>query len=290
MPSSITAKRRRWPFSSCARRFTSRRTSPSSVNFTALATRLLSTWRRNCSAPRQASCTCGSMCRRRQVPFSSARGSSRVSTSSSSWRREKSSGSGWLAPSSSLAKLSTSLRIASSPSPAWDSACSRRRSCSPSGAPRSSSAMPRMPLSGVRISWLMVARKRVLARLAASASSLARRRLAVRRSTRRCSSSRLLCRAARSASRRRRSARIAWRMSSSAWATVSISSCSSRSRLSSRSGACRSPPAMLRTKSAITRRWRVTRLWNSQLSATARPQRNTPIHSRLARPPCQSRR
>ena len=28
----------------------------------------------------------------------------------------------------------------------------------------------------------------------------------------------------------------------------------------------------------------------SQLSATARPQRNTPIHSRLARPPCQSRR
>ena len=34
-------------------------------------------------------------------------------------------------------------------------------------------AMPRTPFSGVRISWLMVARKALLARLAASAASLA---------------------------------------------------------------------------------------------------------------------
>jgi hypothetical protein len=34
--------------------------------------------------------------------------------------------------------------------------------------------MPRMPFSGVRISWLMLAKNSVLARLARSASSLAK--------------------------------------------------------------------------------------------------------------------
>ena len=35
--------------------------------------------------------------------------------------------------------------------------------------------MPMMPFMGVRISWLMLARNSLLARLAASAASLARR-------------------------------------------------------------------------------------------------------------------
>ena len=54
---------------------------------------------------------------------------------------------------------------------------------SSSGVSRSRSDMPRMPFIGVRISWLMFARKRLLARLAASACSLAARSSAVRAST-----------------------------------------------------------------------------------------------------------
>ena len=49
-----------------------------------------------------------------------------------------------------------------------ESRCSRERRVS-----STSSVMPRMPFIGVRISWLMLARKSLLARLAASAASLA---------------------------------------------------------------------------------------------------------------------
>ena len=52
----------------------------------------------------------------------------------------------------------------------------------------SSSAIPMIALSGVRISWLMLARKSLFARLATSAASLASRSSAVRSATR-CSSS-----------------------------------------------------------------------------------------------------
>jgi hypothetical protein len=45
-----------------------------------------------------------------------------------------------------------------------------------SSVSRSSAVMPRMPFIGVRISWLMAARKRDLARLAASAWMRASRR------------------------------------------------------------------------------------------------------------------
>ena len=44
-----------------------------------------------------------------------------------------------------------------------------------SGVSRTSSVMPRMAFMGVRISWLTLARNSSLARLAASAASLARR-------------------------------------------------------------------------------------------------------------------
>ena len=48
--------------------------------------------------------------------------------------------------------------------------------CSVSRAvPRASSLMPRMALRGVRISWLMLARNSAFARVAASASPIARR-------------------------------------------------------------------------------------------------------------------
>src|SRR5437588_712398 len=55
-----------------------------------------------------------------------------------------------------------------------DLTISRYSRCSRlSGVPRASAVMPRMPFMGVRISWLMLARKSLLARLAASAASLA---------------------------------------------------------------------------------------------------------------------
>ncbi len=47
----------------------------------------------------------------------------------------------------------------------------------------SASAMPSTPLSGVRISWLIIARKAVLAALARSAAAVARVSSAVRART-----------------------------------------------------------------------------------------------------------
>jgi hypothetical protein len=57
------------------------------------------------------------------------------------------------------------------------------RCCALSAVWRSSSVMPRMPFIGVRISWLIVARNSLFARLPASARSLALRSSAVRDST-----------------------------------------------------------------------------------------------------------
>ncbi len=49
-----------------------------------------------------------------------------------------------------------------------------------SSVSRASSVMPMMPFIGVRISWLMLARNSLLARLAASAASLATPQLLLR--------------------------------------------------------------------------------------------------------------
>ena len=110
IPSSATLSRRRSLPALRASRSMRTRTSPASVNFTALPSRLVNTWRRTA--------------RRRDgrhepvgpatgVAFSRARGSRRTSSSSSARKSPPLPAS---AASSSRAKWRTSLRIASSPS------------------------------------------------------------------------------------------------------------------------------------------------------------------------------
>ena len=63
-----------------------------------------------------------------------------------------------------------------SASPLWRTISAYSRCSSARGVFRRSPLIPITALSGVRISWLMVARKALLASLAASASRRARRR------------------------------------------------------------------------------------------------------------------
>ena len=76
-------------------------------------------------------------------------------------------------PASILERSSTSLSTASSCSPDWRTTVSRSR-CTSARSPRSiTSAIASTPFSGVRISWLMLARNCDLAMLAALAASRA---------------------------------------------------------------------------------------------------------------------
>jgi hypothetical protein len=80
-----------------------------------------------------------------------------------------------IAPASILEKSRMSLMIESRLSPESRTVSAYSR-CSPvRGVPSRSSVMPMTPFMGVRISWLMLARKALLALLADSASSLAAR-------------------------------------------------------------------------------------------------------------------
>src|SRR4051812_4726874 len=104
-------------------------------------------------------------------------------TSSAGWVSRKSSDSSAMRPASSFDRSSMSLTMVSRFS------AERRADCAwfcGSGANRLSTSRPSSPmtpLSGVRISWLILARNSDLARLAASASCLAISSVSVRRSS-----------------------------------------------------------------------------------------------------------
>ncbi len=87
MPVSATSKRNSCWVRPSPRRLTDSVTEPRSVNFTALLSRLVSTWRRRTGSPRTARRTAGSICRVRRRPLLSAGFSiSRITESSSSRR------------------------------------------------------------------------------------------------------------------------------------------------------------------------------------------------------------
>ncbi len=150
-------------------------TSPCSVNLMALPTRLISTWFRRSASPRSQRQPAGS-------------GSTIISTGlaliaevisaamfSSSWFRSNGSDSRSMRPDSILEKSRMSLMISSSAradaSLFWImslAACGSSLCCS-------RYSMPRIAFIGVRISWLMLARKSLLDWLAVSAASIARR-------------------------------------------------------------------------------------------------------------------
>ena len=76
-------------------------------------------------------------------------------------------------PASIFEKSRMSLMIVSSASPEWRTVSAYSRCSGVSGVSSSSPVMPITPFIGVRISWLIVARNSLLARLAASAASRA---------------------------------------------------------------------------------------------------------------------
>ncbi|MCW0416355.1 hypothetical protein NB689_002109 [Xanthomonas sacchari] len=150
-------------------------TSPCSVNLMALPTRLISTWFRRSASP----------CSQRQPGGS---GSTIISTGlalvaevisaamfSSSSLRSNGADSRSMRPDSILEKSRMSLMISSrlraDSSIFWIMSCA---ACD-SALCRSRYSMPRIAFIGVRISWLMLARKSLLDWLALSAASIARR-------------------------------------------------------------------------------------------------------------------
>ena len=138
------------------------RTSPSSVNLIALPTRLTRIWRARVASVQIAAgaVDCGSTIRRR--PFACARWRSSSATSSASSTGEHATSSSESLPESIFAASSTSSRTRSRCSPLrWivRSAGSARCALPASRSSRSSSAKPRIAVIGVRISWLIVARK-----------------------------------------------------------------------------------------------------------------------------------
>ena len=173
MPVSLTTKRRVTSSSDSSTFSIWSRTSPRSVNLTALPSRLRSTWRRRPGSPRNrlgSSAGSEQTSSRSLLRTCSANKSSVLSTISRRW---KSRVSNVKRPDSIFEKSRISLTMLIS-----DSALARMVSpksrCS--GVRFESSkrpVMPIMPFMGVRISWLMLARNSLLARLAVSAASLA---------------------------------------------------------------------------------------------------------------------
>ena len=88
-------------------------------------------------------------------------------------RRSNVSWSSTSLPASILEKSRMSLMTDSRASPDSRTVVRKSRCCGESWLSSTSSVMPMMAFKGVRISWLMLARKALLARLAASAASLA---------------------------------------------------------------------------------------------------------------------
>ena len=178
MPESLTLNRSSAPSPSVAPAgSTFNRTWPRSVNLIALESRFKRTCRNRPGSPRstlgtEAEISCSS-----SNPFCSARkrmirARSRVTSSGENSIRSKVS-----LPASILDKSSTSLITSSSDSAVvFTSSRLSRSSCCTCTLSKTSSVMPIIPLIGVRISWLICARKLLLASLAATARSSARLR------------------------------------------------------------------------------------------------------------------
>ena len=173
MPVSETVKCTIIPHSSFAscRAFTA--TSPSLVNLMALPTRFSSTCLSRVISPRATSGTSGATSQRSSSPFSSARTARVFSADSRLSRTSKSTDSRSSLPASILEKSRISLITVSKESA--DTFTVSRHSLCPrfSSVSRAKSVMPMMPFSGVRISWLILAKNSLFARLAASATSRA---------------------------------------------------------------------------------------------------------------------
>ena len=174
---TVTCRSRPAAFTPSAKRASS--TSPARVNLTALSIRLTSTWRKRPGSPLSCGGSCGSMRQRMSMGRWARRGRMRVHTSRAMVSGAKGTCSRSSRPASILEKSRMSLSRVSRASALVRMV--RAKDCCSLSRPvsRSRSVKPRTAFIGVRISWLMAARKALLAVLAASAAPLAVRNSSV---------------------------------------------------------------------------------------------------------------
>ena len=146
---------------------------PACVNLTALLLRLMSTCCKRVGSPMRSVGTPGSISHTSVSSFSCARPATISMTFSSSSLSEKPVRSSSSCEASTLDRSRMSLIRLSRLSPARRKICTYLSCSGDSGVLASRSAMPMIAFIGVRISWLMLARKSDLVRLALSAAALA---------------------------------------------------------------------------------------------------------------------
>ena len=155
--------------------WTSRETAPVSVNFTPLATSWIRMrFRASPSAETWTSAPVSGPLR--TIGRSPIRSAHSVSTSSHRVRTDRGDDWGVKPPPSSCEKSSRVVMRRVTSAPAWATVSSALWAASGRACPRSSSSGARTLFSGVRSSWLRLARKRDLAASAAAAASRARTR------------------------------------------------------------------------------------------------------------------
>ena len=145
-------------------------TSPLSVNLMALFSRLISTCRKRETSLMMAAGTSGPTSSARSRFLAAAGVDSRSIAPSRHSRRSKAVVSSSILPASIFEKSRMSLMIVSSASPLVRIISANSCCCGSSFVFSSSPLIPMIAFIGVRISWLMVARKALFAWLAASAS------------------------------------------------------------------------------------------------------------------------
>ena len=147
---------------------------PGAVNLMALPTRLTTIWRRRPGSPTNELGHLGrDVARQLQSLLVGAHGQDLMSRRGSRAGRSRSSSSSSL-PASILEKSRMSLiTVKQRLGRLLDQSAGTRAARRSSSVSRASSVMPMMPFMGVRISWLMLARNSLLARLAFSARSRA---------------------------------------------------------------------------------------------------------------------
>ncbi len=158
-PSSSTSNRRCTVSLSVSLAIRRTKTFPLSVNFTAFPTRLSRTCRRRDSSPIIAAGIAPSFWKRTYTPFSSA-----LADISEAILSTNCSGSISVLCRATLSarnfdNSNTSFRSVKSAFPEWLRLSTNRVWRAFSGVPFSSSTVPMIPVSGVRISWLRIARK-----------------------------------------------------------------------------------------------------------------------------------
>ncbi len=148
-------------------------TSPFSVNLTELLSRFTRIWRSRVTSPTMKGGISLANSQASSSLFSEAFSFIRSIAESTHSYRSKGCLSSSMRAASILEKSKISLMIVSSASPLLRIVSAKSRCSALSGVSSSSPLMPIMAFIGVRISWLIIARKEDLACVADSAASLA---------------------------------------------------------------------------------------------------------------------